>query len=102
MKIGGEMVSLVAVEHALEEFFTDAELYCAVAVADNKKGAYIALALTQEVDLGKVREFLTSKEFASIYLPKKQIVLDEIPLMGSGKVDFRQVEKACNQIKNGN
>ncbi len=102
VKIGGEMVSLAAVEHALEDFFEDDVLYCAVDFFDEKKGAHIALALTQEEDLSKIREHLTGKGFSSLYLPKKQIVLEEIPLMGSGKVDFRQVQNLCNQIKNGN
>jgi len=86
----------------LEGFFSDDVLYCAVDFSDEKKGAHVALALTQEADLSKIREHLTGKGLSSLYLPKKQIVLDEIPLMGSGKVDFRQVQKLCNEIKNGN
>ncbi len=102
VKIGGEMVSLVAVEHALEEYFAEDVLYCVVDFSDEKKGSFVAMAVTQKVDLSKLRTYLKKKGFSPISLPKKQIVLQEIPLMGSGKVDFKRVQKLCNQLKNGN
>ncbi len=102
VKIGGEMVSLVAVEHALEEYFAEDILYCVVDFSDEKKGAYVAMAVTQKVNLSKLRDYLKSKGFSPIYIPKKQIVLDEIPLMGSGKVDFRQVQNLCNEMSREN
>ncbi len=99
VKIGGEMVSMVAVENALQDFFPDTVLYCVVELLAAKKGSALAIAVTKRTNLNKLRTHLNSKGFTAIYIPKKQIVLKEIPLMGSGKVDFREVQKICDEME---
>ena len=36
-----------------------------------------------------------AKELPAIAVPKEFYVIEDIPIMGSGKVAFREVEKIC-------
>lgn len=89
VKIGGEMVSLVRVETALEQLLPDAVECCVVEIPDARKGATIAVAVTQPVDEKRILAGL-AKELPPIALPRRFVVMEELPKMGSGKIDFRQ------------
>lgn len=90
VKIGGEMVSLIKVEGALENYLPDDVLCCVVDVPDAIKGARIVATVTKKID-----EKATLKKMAAdlpkIAMPKIFIVIEELPQMGSGKIDFRTV-----------
>ena len=94
VKIGGEMVSLVAVENAIEKFMGEDELCCAVEIPHITKGAEIVVALTAKIDAKDLKKKL-SKELPPIAMPKKIIYYSELPVMGNGKVNFRAVEDNC-------
>jgi len=90
VKIGGEMVSLVRTETVLEEFLPDGVDCCVVEIPDAIKGARIVVAITEQV---KEKEILKNmaKKLPAIALPKKFVVMESLPKMGSGKIDFRTV-----------
>jgi len=92
-KIGGEMVSLVKIESVLEKLLPEEIEYCAVEIPGSKKGSYIVIALSEEID---EKELMTKlkKKLPPISLPRTFVVLEEMPKMGSGKVDFRTVTEA--------
>ena len=90
VKIGGEMVSLVRTEGVLEEILPDGVSCCIVEVPDPKKGARLAAAVTQNVNEKEIIKQM-SKKLPSIAIPSQFIVFDELPKMGSGKVDFRTI-----------
>jgi acyl-[acyl-carrier-protein]-phospholipid O-acyltransferase/long-chain-fatty-acid--[acyl-carrier-protein] ligase len=90
VKIGGEMVSLVQIEFALEQLLPDGIVCCVVDVPDPKKGARIVAALTDSIDEKQILREL-AKHLPPIAMPKEFIVLQEMPKMGSGKIDFRGV-----------
>ena len=96
VKIGGEMVSLIRVENALEKYLPDDVLCCVVDVPDAIKGARIVAAVTE-----KIQERKTLKKMAAdlpkIALPKIFVVIEELPKMGSGKIDFRTVTNIVKQ-----
>ena len=92
-KIGGEMVSLVMIESVLEKLLPEDIEYCAVELPDSRKGAFIAIALSEKVD-EKALLAKMSKKLPPISMPRKFVVLEEMPKMGSGKVDFRTVTEA--------
>ena len=95
VKIGGEMVSLVAIESVLSEFFKDEEiLFCVVDIPNEKKGAEVVLATTAKIDKIKMKKWV-KENLNEISVPKTVFVLKRIPLLGSGKVDFRKVERVC-------
>ena len=88
VKIGGEMISLVMVEEALDQA-TPAEVECcAVELPDAKRGSRIVAVTSAEVDSREVARKLTD-EIPNLALPKKYVTVEEFPRMGSGKTDFR-------------
>lgn len=87
-KLGGEMVSLVQVETALEEILSQDIEVCVVELPDDKKGAMIVAATSQPIDEGAVRGQLKGM-IPQLAIPRFFVHIEEMPKMGSGKVDFR-------------
>ncbi len=97
VKIAGEMVSLVRTESVLETYLPEGIDCCVVEIPDSSKGAKIIAALNRPV---REREILKkmAKELPSIALPKKFVVLQDLPRMGSGKINFREVTRRVRDI----
>ena len=88
VKIGGEMVSLVRSEAALEEILPEGASCCVVEIPDPKKGARLAAAVTTKVNEKDLIKRLGDK-LPNINIPTQFVMFDELPKMGSGKIDFR-------------
>jgi len=102
VKVGGEMISLVRVEEILNKHLPEEVICCVVDVPNPTKGADVVAAITTgEINKKKILK-LMSKELPAIAIPKEFYVLEDIPMMGSGKVNFREVEKICRQIQKDN
>jgi acyl-[acyl-carrier-protein]-phospholipid O-acyltransferase/long-chain-fatty-acid--[acyl-carrier-protein] ligase len=104
VKIGGEMVSMVRVESVLTDLLPDDVDCCVVEVPDFLKGAKVVATVTQQVNEKDILKKMAEK-LSPIEMPKQFIVMEELPKMGSGKVDFRTVtEKVKAQLakENGN
>lgn len=100
VKIGGEMVSLVRVESVLETILPEETLCCVVDVPNLKKGAEIvAVVTTKEIEVKQIKKYM-KRELPSLMTPKEYYVVDELPLMASGKVNFREVEKFIREKHN--
>ncbi len=98
VKVGGEMISLVKVEEVLNKYLPDEVICCVVDVPNPTKGADVVAAITTgEIDTKKVTKQM-AKELPAIAVPKEFHVFEEIPMMGSGKVNFREVERLCREI----
>jgi acyl-[acyl-carrier-protein]-phospholipid O-acyltransferase/long-chain-fatty-acid--[acyl-carrier-protein] ligase len=96
-KVGGEMVSLVKVENILEKFLPIEVSCCVVEVMDEKKGSYIVATVSKEVNKTEIlRKMLT--ELPIIALPRQFIVIKELPMMSTGKIDFRSVTRLVQEI----
>lgn len=97
LKIGGEMVSLIRVENVLEQFLPPDASCCVVEVPDNIKGAKIVGVVTQPVDeRGLLRKM--SDHLPNIALPRQFVVLDDLPKMASGKIDFRRITETVRDL----
>jgi len=99
VKIGGEMVSLIRVENALEKHLPDDVICCVVEVPDAIKGARIVAAVTAPVDEKKILKKIAA-DLPKIALPKIFTVIEDLPKMGSGKIDFRKVTLMVRQRLN--
>lgn len=99
VKIGGEMVSLVKVENTLEKYLPLGVSCCVVDVDDEKKGSSIVATVTIEVDKSEILKKMGS-ELPNIALPRHFLVIRELPMMSSGKIDFRSVTKIVQDILN--
>jgi len=92
-KIGGEMISLVRIESILEKLLPEEIEFCAVELPDSRKGAFIAVAVSGEVNEKELISRL-GEHLPPISIPRRFVVLPEMPKMGSGKIDFRSVTEA--------
>ena len=91
-KVGGEMVSLAAVEALAAEVWPGEPL-AAVALPDPRKGQRVVLAIANPAaGLDALRARARAAGIAEIQLPSEVRVLAEIPMMASGKPDFPRVQ----------
>ncbi len=97
VKIGGEMVYMVRTETELTKRLPDGVECCVVEVPDRRKGARLVAAVTAPVDTETMIKEL-STALPSIAIPKRFVVLDDLPKMGSGKIDFRTVTQKVRQL----
>ncbi|MBS1233385.1 MAG: Acyl-(acyl-carrier-protein)--phospholipid O-acyltransferase, partial [Nitrospirae bacterium] len=93
----GEMVSLVRVEDILQKCLPENINCSVVEVPDALKGVRIVAAVTGKVDEKKILKQM-SEQLPNIALPKQFVVIEELPKMGSGKIDFRTVTDMVHAI----
>ena len=87
-KIGGEMVSLTAVEQQLALLYPDV-VQGVVTIPDEKKGEQMVLVTTKEgVQVSDVKAFMKEKGFTELWSPTKVMYVAEPPLMGTGKFNY--------------
>ncbi len=96
VKIGGEMVSLVKVESVVYEMLPEDADCCVVEIPDSIKGAKIVVVITKEINERQLKKKL-SKRLSNIEMPKQFMFIEELPKMGSGKVDFRTVSNIVRE-----
>jgi acyl-[acyl-carrier-protein]-phospholipid O-acyltransferase/long-chain-fatty-acid--[acyl-carrier-protein] ligase len=96
-KVGGEMVSLVKVENTLEKLLPEGVSCCIVEVSDEKKGSYIIATVSKEVNKTEILRKMLN-ELPIIALPRQFIVIKELPMMSTGKIDFRSVTRMVQEI----
>jgi acyl-[acyl-carrier-protein]-phospholipid O-acyltransferase/long-chain-fatty-acid--[acyl-carrier-protein] ligase len=89
-KIGGEMISLVKVETIIEKLLPEEVQCCVVEIPDPVKGALIAVAVTSKIDEKNIMKAM-GKKLPNIALPRYFLVFKDMPVLGSGKIDFRAV-----------
>lgn len=87
-KIGGEMVSLTAVEEVLQEKYPENKIVV-IALSDPKKGEQLVMATDREhVDAKELLQYFREKQYSELWIPKKIMENFEIPLLGTGKTDY--------------
>ncbi|HHM05073.1 MAG TPA: acyl-[ACP]--phospholipid O-acyltransferase [Gammaproteobacteria bacterium] len=96
-KIGGEMVSLAAVEDLAARLWPKA-LHAAINLPDPRKGERIALLTTQG---GATREqlaaFAKQEGAGELMVPRRVAVTRVMPVLGSGKVDYGAVRELLDE-----
>ena len=96
-KVSGEMVSLTAVEDALAGAFPQYGLRFQIAVLsrpDEDKGE-VLVAVTNEpkLTLDAIRAAIKAKGLTNLCAPRELKVVKEIPKLGTGKVNHRELQK---------
>lgn len=92
-KIGGEMVSLAAVEEALREIWPEAVLGV-VSIPDPRKGEQLALVIdTEDVTTSRIAAHFASRGLSPLWTPKRIVSVKQAPLLGSGKFDYRKAKE---------
>ncbi len=87
-KISGEMISLDAVEKMAEDCFGMGQ-NAVVSVADSKKGERLILyTLNTTASRTAFKAHLQQQGQSLLQLPSLVVVLETLPLLGSGKIDY--------------
>ena len=97
-KIGGEMISLGSVEENIAQVLNDENQFVAVAVNDEKKGESVVLLVKSALSLEEINAQIKSLNVPAIMLPSQVFLVDEIPLLGSGKVDFKGAKALAESL----
>ena len=105
-KIAGEMISLTVIEEYINKLYPDFKS-AAVAIPDDRKGETIAL-LTENSNATKIEihKFLKLNGFTEIWVPKIIQIVDNLPVLGTGKIDYpsikNQVESSLSKESDSN
>ncbi|QPJ61491.1 MAG: acyl-[ACP]--phospholipid O-acyltransferase [Candidatus Nitronauta litoralis] len=87
-KVGGEMVSLTAVETFIADLWPGAH-HAVVSLPDPKKGEQLVLVTDyQEASRDAIQRYAKDQGIGEINLPKAIKVVDTVPVLGTGKTDY--------------
>jgi acyl-[acyl-carrier-protein]-phospholipid O-acyltransferase/long-chain-fatty-acid--[acyl-carrier-protein] ligase len=96
-KIGGEMISLAAVEMLAAELWPSYNS-AVVAMPDARKGERLVLVTDKHsATRADFQAYARSKHAAELMFPSEVIVLDKLPLLGSGKPDLQTIQKLVRE-----
>ncbi len=90
--VGGEIVSLSLSENCASAVWSEYQ-HASVAIPDDRKGEQIVLLTTKpEARRTELIGWAQSNGMAEIALPRRIYYCEEIPVLGTGKPDYRKVE----------
>jgi acyl-[acyl-carrier-protein]-phospholipid O-acyltransferase/long-chain-fatty-acid--[acyl-carrier-protein] ligase len=98
-KIGSEMVSLAAAEDLANSVWPDA-VNAVVAVPDERKGERLLLVTTQH-NADHRALLLAGRErgTAEIQVPRDIMMVEKLPMLGTGKIDYPAVQRLTERPK---
>jgi acyl-[acyl-carrier-protein]-phospholipid O-acyltransferase/long-chain-fatty-acid--[acyl-carrier-protein] ligase len=86
-KIGGEMISLAAVEALAADLWPDA-VSGAATVPDPRKGERLVLVTTKnDPKRSDFLAFARARGASEMMVPTEVLILEKLPVLGSGKID---------------
>lgn len=92
-KIAGEMVSLTLVETNLGKI-SPQNFHAVVAVPDLKKGEQLILMTTDKsIKRSDISAYFKEHQISELSVPKEIIVVEKLPLLGTGKIDYVKVKE---------
>ncbi|WP_406854004.1 AMP-binding protein [Alsobacter sp. KACC 23698] len=98
-KIGGEMVSLAAIETLAQALWPGAT-HVAVSLADARKGEQIVLVTDRaEADRAALAAYAKAQGYPELWAPKAVLVTASIPVLGSGKIDFAGAAEMVKSLR---
>ncbi|MEO0466720.1 MAG: AMP-binding protein [Pseudomonadota bacterium] len=97
-KIGGEMVSLAVVENCASAIWPD-NMHAAATLPDPRKGEQVVL-LSDCPDANRedILNWAQNHGVAELSVPKKIFQVDEIPVLGTGKLDYGAVQRMAKNL----
>ncbi|MCE5201020.1 MAG: AMP-binding protein [Synergistaceae bacterium] len=92
-KIGGEMISLAAVEDLLGECWPE-EKHAVVMLDGGPRGETLTLVTTRrDLKRDAMHQRLSELGVAEIAIPKRILVMEDMPLLSTGKIDYVLLEE---------
>ncbi len=98
-KLGGEMLSLGAIELDIRAHINDPEvdLLC-VNLPDEKKGEKVVLLVQGHVDIEGLKKSLVDSGMNPLSIPSEIYAVEAIPKLGTGKSDFSGAKKLAIEL----
>jgi acyl-[acyl-carrier-protein]-phospholipid O-acyltransferase/long-chain-fatty-acid--[acyl-carrier-protein] ligase len=97
-KVGGEMISLGAVEEQVRRVLATPEMeLAAVNIPDERKGEQILLLVAADLDAEALRRSLLAAGVNPLSIPAEVRRVGAIPKLGSGKTDFGAVKRLASE-----
>lgn len=98
-KIGGEMVSLSAVEGLVNAVWPEAR-HAVVSIPDSRKGEKLVLITDRgDADVARLAEWARSHGAPELAVPKKIMRVAEVPVLGTGKTDYVRIQEMAELDK---
>ena len=98
-KLGGEMVSLGAVEKKIQDTpVLEGCDYLVTTDPDSAKGEKIVLLYQGDKDPKQVLSELRASGFPPIMLPSLAFPVEKVPKLGTGKADFTGAKKLAKEL----
>jgi len=92
-KVGGEMISLAAVEMLAAELWPN-YVTAVSSIPDPRKGERLIMVTNKHgATRSEFMAYARSKHASELMLPAEVVVLDKMPMLGSGKVDQLAIDK---------
>ena len=92
-KIAGEMVSLTVVEGYATAIWPG-QMHAAVSIPDDKKGERVILLTDMKsADRAQILDYAKTEGVAEIMIPRTVQIVDELPLLGTGKLDYPSIQE---------
>ncbi|MBN04718.1 AMP-binding protein [Ponticaulis sp.] len=97
-KVGGEMVSLAVVENCASAIWPD-NMHAAATIPDPRKGEQVVLLSDAEaVNRPDLLAWAQNHGVSELAVPRKVFHVEEIPVLGTGKVDYGSVSKKALEL----
>ena len=98
-KISGEMVSMTMVENNLSYIWKD-YINAVIAEKDDRKGEKLVIITNnKDAKIQEVIDYFKQHQLAEISIPKEIRFREDIPLLGTGKINYIELEKMLREKK---
>ena len=98
-KIGGEMVPHTGIEEAVERALnienSDEPKIAVGSKIDPAKGEVLVLLAAMDIDMTALRKALMKAGQPNLWIPRKMMRVEKIPLLATGKLDLGKIRKIC-------
>jgi acyl-[acyl-carrier-protein]-phospholipid O-acyltransferase / long-chain-fatty-acid--[acyl-carrier-protein] ligase len=98
-KLGGEMVSLAAIENLIAALWHDVQ-HVVLSLPDPRKGEQLLL-VTEKANASKDELLAHARKegFPELWVPKSLLVVPSIPVLASGKIDLQATHELAAQAR---
>jgi len=101
VKLGGEMISLPAIEEVLVPHFTSADdegPVIAVEATPVEENPELILFTVKDTDRVSVNSYLRDSGLSALHNIRHVIKLNEIPVLGTGKTNYLELKKRLDTL----
>jgi acyl-[acyl-carrier-protein]-phospholipid O-acyltransferase/long-chain-fatty-acid--[acyl-carrier-protein] ligase len=97
-KIGGEMISLAAVEEITQSLWPE-KMHGVVNIPHDKKGETLIMFTTEEnASREDLMKHIKRSGMTELFCPKVFHYMKELPLLGAGKIDFMKLKELALEL----